>query len=323
MKERLLALLVSRKGEIISGEVLSNQLGISRVSVWKHIKGLQERGYPIQSGPKGYVLVESDDALFPWEFPGRESSIRYFEELDSTMTKAKEGAREGCPHFTVVVAGQQNKGRGRLQRTWVSDKGGLYFTLILKPAIPAALVSRYSFAASFCLASVLREDFGIDARVKWPNDILVDEKKLSGMLCEMEMESDLVSFLNIGIGLNVNNNPGKQESGATSMKELLGRPVPRKEVLGGFLDRMEEELDKPSLDHIIPQWKKIAVTLKRQVKIVTTTETCRGVAVDIDENGALLLKQSDDSILKVYYGDCFHQVWTGVEKETDSRLDVL
>ncbi|MBU2512325.1 biotin--[acetyl-CoA-carboxylase] ligase [bacterium] len=308
MKTELLKILTSDPSRIVSGEQLSRKLGTSRVTIWKHIKKLQELGYEIISGPTGYQYKSSPDALFPWEFPGQEDLIHYYQEVSSTMEIAKELARKGCPSFTVVIAERQTTGRGRLKRQWHSDDGGLYFTLVLKPDVSPVMMSRFSFAASLSLAQVLRDEIGIDARVKWPNDILVNERKLSGMLCEMEMESDRVAFINIGIGLNVNNNPREKEPNSVSIKELLGREVSRKSILTSFLNQLKQELSNPNLDHIIPRWKTHTITLNRQVKIVTTSEEWEGVAVDVDENGALLLEQPNKEIKKIYYGDCFHQI---------------
>ncbi len=307
MKRQLIKLLQENSTGFVSGEELSQHLGISRVSIWKHIKKLQELNYDIQSGPTGYKLLGIPDALYPWEFGDREHLIQYFPEVDSTMLEAKQLARKGCPQFTVIVAERQMNGRGRLKRTWFSDVGGLFFTLVLRPEIPAVMMSRYSFAASLCLALVLQKEYGIEARVKWPNDILVEEKKICGMLAEMEMESDMVSFLNIGIGLNVNNNPTPNEPNSVSLRQLLGKPVSRKQILISFLDLLQKQLSQTDLNHIIPQWKQHTITLNKRVKVVTTTEEWEGIAVDIDETGALMLKQDNDSIKKVYFGDCFHQ----------------
>ncbi len=307
MRKELLDILSADPERIFSGEDLSSQLGISRVSIWKHIKKLQSLDYQIQSGPKGYRFISAPDSIQPWDFPGRESLIHYHERLESTMITAKQLARKGCPPFSVVIAEQQEQGRGRLKRNWVSDPGGLYFTLILRPQIPVVMMSRIGFAASLCLAELLQSELGIDARVKWPNDILVNEKKICGMLSEMEMESDLVSFLNISIGLNVNNQPSQKESKAVSVREILGKVVPRKSILSSFLDRMQKELAQPDLEQVIPRWKKQTITLGRRVKVVTTSETWEGIARDVDENGALLLEQEDHSIKKVFFGDCFHQ----------------
>lgn len=289
----------------MSGEELSAALGISRVSVWKHIRSLQESGYDIVAGPKGYRTQNLPDVLFAWEFPERESNIHYFSETSSTMDTARNMARKGCPHFTVVIAGKQNKGRGRLNRIWISSEGGLYFTLVIRPQIPAALASRITFLASVVLAQILRKLYNIDAKVKWPNDILVEGKKISGMLSEMEAEADMVTFINIGIGINVNNDPLLKEPGATSIKILKGKEFLRKELLSMFLDEFETRLNKESLDDIIPQWKKYTMTLNRPVKIVTTSETYEGIAVDVDENGSLILKLENGSLQKILCGDCF------------------
>jgi BirA family biotin operon repressor/biotin-[acetyl-CoA-carboxylase] ligase len=305
MKAEILKLLRAQKG-VVSGEDLSSTLGITRVSIWKHIQKLRQVGYQIQSGPKGYQLDDSPDIPFPWEFPGRESQIHYFDEASSTMEIAKDLAHKGCPEFTVVIAGRQNKGRGRLKRIWVSDAGGLYFTLVLRPRLPIVLSARVSFLASLTLARVLRDWCGIDAKVKWPNDILVQERKISGMLTEMEAEADQVNFINIGIGINVNNDPSRSEPQASSIKKILGRPVSRKELLSRFLDEFESRMQQIDLDGIVPEWKKYTLTLNRRVRIVTNRETSEGRAVDVDDNGALVLEQADGSLKKILYGDCFH-----------------
>ncbi|MBU1056639.1 MAG: biotin--[acetyl-CoA-carboxylase] ligase [Proteobacteria bacterium] len=304
MKSQILKILRS-DNKIVSGEELSTDHGISRVSVWKHIRSLQESGYNIVAGPKGYMIESSPDALFPWEFPERESSIHYIPETSSTMDIARNLARKSCPHFTVVIAGKQKKGRGRLNRIWYSNEGGLYFTLVLRPEIPAMLASRITFLASVVLVQILRKLYDIDAKVKWPNDILVGGKKLCGMLSEMEAEAEMVSFINIGIGVNVNNDPSLEEPGATSLKILKGKEFLRKELLSLFLDEFETRLNTESLDNIIPQWKLYTMTLNQPVKIVTTSDTHEGIAVDIDENGSLILKLKDGTLQKILCGDCF------------------
>jgi len=306
MKQQILKELRSRK-DIVSGEHLSATLGISRVSVWKHIHRLQDLGYNILSAPKGYQLLDSPDILFPWEFPGRESRMHYFPELSSTMDAARDLARKNCPDFTVVVAGRQTQGRGRLNRRWVSADGGLYFTLVLRPDIPVPISSRVNFLASLTLARVLREMYRIEAAVKWPNDILVHNRKLSGMLSELEAEADRVFFINIGMGVNVNNDPTAVEPGAVSLKNILGRRISRIRLLSRFLDDFEDRLNTADFDNVVSQWKRYTVTLGRQVKIVTRKEVSEGLAVDVDESGALVLELSDGTTKTILYGDCFHQ----------------
>jgi len=306
MKEKILQLLTQQEG-IVSGEQLSSVLGVSRVSVWKHIRGLQDAGYPIESHPKGYRLASSHDALFAWEFPDRTPNYHYEPETSSTMDVARKLAREGCPHFTVVAAERQTRGRGRLQRTWYSTDGGLYFTVVLRPQLPPMLSFKVNFCASFVLARLLRHMFDVPACVKWPNDILVGDRKICGMLSEMEAETDVVSFVNIGIGLNVNNAPEADEPRAVSLKSLVGRDVSRKDLLGKFLEAFEDHLKNRMQDDIIESWKTYTSTLGRPVRIVTVHETSEGTAVDVDETGALVLQLPDGSLKKIVYGDCFYR----------------
>jgi len=306
MKGRILNILRSEK-DVVSGEMLSNRLGISRVSVWKHIKKLQEVGYNIEATPKGYLFISTPDALYPWEFEGKKYNIHYFDEVDSTMDIARNLARKQCPHFTVVIAGRQKKGRGRLKRNWLSSEGGLYFTIVVRPKIPPVLSLRVNFAASMILAQTLRNMFNINAMVKWPNDVLVDGKKISGILSEMEAEIDRVSFISIGIGINVNNDPTPYEPMATSLKKILGKEIPRIEVLKAFLHHFENELNDADFENVISEWKRYTETLNRHVRIVTTHEVSEGLAMDVDDNGALILKLADGSMKKIIYGDCFHE----------------
>jgi BirA family biotin operon repressor/biotin-[acetyl-CoA-carboxylase] ligase len=305
-KGQLLKELRSQR-EIISGEQLSATLGISRVSVWKHIHKLQELGYQIMSTPNGYRLLDSPDIPFPWEFADRGFNILYYPEVSSTMDTAKDLARKNCPDFTVVVAGRQTRGRGRLKRQWLSDDGGLYFTMVLRPDIPVLMSSRVNFLASLTLARVLRELFQIDAAVKWPNDILVDDHKISGMLSELEAETDRVLFISIGMGINVNNDPSEVEPGASSLKKIIGREISKKMLLTRFLAEFEGHTKRADFENVISEWKRYTVTLNRRVKIVTHKEVSEGLAVDVEQDGALVLELADGTRKKIVYGDCFHQ----------------
>jgi len=305
MKGQILNILRTEIG-VVSGGALSMQLGVSRVSVWKHIKKLQELGYDIRTSPRGYLLIGSPDIPYPWEFGDMAPKIHYFDEVGSTMDIARDLARNRCPHFTVVIAGRQKKGKGRLKRTWLSSEGGLYFTIVIRPKVPPAFSSRINFAASMILAKTLRRMFNIHAMVKWPNDILVEDRKVSGLLSEMDAEMDMVNFINIGLGINVNNDPTLHEPAATSLKKILGREVSRKDLLRTFLDDFEHALNESDLEHIVFDWKRYAGTLNRHVRIVTSHEVWEGLAVDVDENGALVLKLADGSLKRIIYGDCFH-----------------
>jgi BirA family biotin operon repressor/biotin-[acetyl-CoA-carboxylase] ligase len=221
------------------------------------------------------------------------------------MDVARDLARKDGPHLSVVIAGRQMKGRGRLKRTWHSAAGGLYFTVVLRPQMPPALSPRINLAASLCMAQTLQTMHGLAAQVKWPNDILVAGRKIAGMLAEMEAETDRVVFVNVGIGLNVNNDPPPGLGQAVSVKQLLGHAVERKAILVDFLERLANGLHPQAFDSVIAEWKKNSVTLNQPVRVVTHRSVFEGTAIDVDENGALVLKDDDGTIQKIYHGDCF------------------
>ena len=144
-------------------------------------------------------------------------------------------------------------------------------------------------------------------QLKWPNDLLVDERKICGMLSELEAEADRVAFINIGIGLNVNNDPSGIEPAATSLKAILGRKISIKDIVVRYLDAFEQRIQTAAYDRVIEEWKAYTVTLNREVRVVTTRDIFSGKAIDVDDNGALVLKCADGSVQKILYGDCFHQ----------------
>jgi BirA family biotin operon repressor/biotin-[acetyl-CoA-carboxylase] ligase len=305
MKDQILTLLRD-KNDVVSGEGLSAHLGVSRVAVWKHIQKLQACGYDIQSTPKGYLLKSSPDTPFPWEFPQRMDYIHYVERTASTMDIARDLARKGAPGFSVVAAGIQEKGRGRLKRVWQSPDGGLYFTMVVRPDLPPLLSPRVNFAASLILARVIERVCNVEVRVKWPNDLLAGEKKIAGMLSEMEVEGDLVSFINIGIGINVNNDPPSDVNNAASIRQLTGRSHSRIDILSRFLDQFEGRMSTGSLDSIMAEWKQQTATIGKKVIVETTRGTTRGTAMDVDENGALIIETETGDRQTIIYGDCFH-----------------
>jgi len=304
MKAEILKILRSQ-GTVVSGEQLSDALGISKMSIRPHIHELQDLGYQIISTSGGYRLVSSPDILFPWEYPGNDVNILYFPEVTSTMDVARNQARKKCSDLTVVIAGRQTRGRGRLKRRWLSDDGGLYFTMVLRPAIPVQWSYRVNFLASLTLARVIREMLQIDARVKWPNDILVDDRKISGMLSELETEADRISFISIGMGINVNNDPSEAEPGASSLKKIAGREISRKDLLSRFLEAFSDRMKNSNFEDVISEWKNYTVTLGRRVRIVTHAEVSEGLALDVDESGALVLELANGEQKKIIYGDCF------------------
>jgi BirA family biotin operon repressor/biotin-[acetyl-CoA-carboxylase] ligase len=299
--------LLSQADGVISGETLSAELGVSRVSIWKHIQGLIHSGIPIVSSPKGYRMPPDPDSLVPWAFDAWQDRIHYFQETGSTMDEAMVMARKGCIDFTVVVAQRQTCGRGRMQRTWLSADGGLYFTVVVRPDIPMVLAGLVNLAAAVDMANLLRSLYQVDACLKWPNDILVDQYKLCGVLSQMEGEGDQVAHMNIGIGLNVNNAPQTESPMAISLKALVGRSVPRREILVAFLNDFKKRMLVFDPIAVIDEWKSNNVTLGRQVRVVTVKDRVEGTAVDLDSHGGLILRLADGTCQTVMHGDCFHR----------------
>ena len=316
MKNKILYHLWTHKDGIISGVALSQALGISRVGVWKHLQQLKAAGYDIESTPKGYRLMSPDNLLHPFCFPGREHLIHFFPQITSTMDTARELAKSGVDHLSVVVADGQTRGRGRLNRTWFSRSGGLWMTLILKPDLPPPLAFKVNFAASLSMATSLNRLYNTDIRVKWPNDLLVGDQKLAGFLSEMETRGDMISFLNIGMGINVNNDPTPDETKAISLKMLLGKPVSRRDILTVFLDEFELNMKDIATKDIITTWKTVTSTIGKSVTIETHDKVSRGVALDVDDTGALILSQPDGTSKRIIYGDCFHQPTEAVTRNT-------
>ncbi len=311
MKEKILKFLFNSK-KVVSGVTISEQLGISRVAVWKHIKSFKESGIKIDSTSRGYFLPFKDDLLFPFCFEKFQDKIHFSPTVVTTMNSAKKLARAGADDFSVVTALNQTSGRGRLNRKWISSHGGLWFTLILKPDLPIHLAHTLNFAASYSLAQCLNNLFDLDAKVKWPNDILIKNKKLAGLLSEMETEGDMLKFVNIGIGLNVNNNPEKDIPDSISLKNIIGKHGPRRKILILFLSIFKElygKINDQTLTgrDIISMWKKHTSTIGNHVYIETFGEKYRGIATDVDSTGALLLKTHAGQTKKIIYGDCFYR----------------
>lgn len=305
MKAQILKALRDGPG-YVSGETLSKQLGISRVAIWKHIRSLRQAGYRIATSPRGYRLLSSPDLLLPYEFPGIEHRIHYFREVGSTMDAARELAREGAEEGTIVVAEVQTRGRGRLSREWASPAGGIYFTIILRPRVSPIYAPRINLMASVAVAAAIRKLFGLKAELKWPNDVLIQGRKVCGILAEMDAEMDAIHFVNVGIGINVNTSVAQFKNTSISLKDVLGREVSRKELLSALLAEIDQWLPLLMKPDLLKEWKKLSGTLNKNVRITSPTEQLVGRAMDIDARGALILKKKDGSLVTVLAGDCLH-----------------
>ncbi len=232
--------------------------------------------------------------------------IHFFTTLASTMDRARQMAVNGCPHMTVVTAAAQTKGRGRLDRTWVSDAGGLYFTMVLRPQLPPQACWQLNFQASVSLARLLQRQYGLEARVKWPNDVLVEEKKIAGMLSETAVMGQEMHYVNIGIGINVNNTPPAARIPAVALKDLIGRTEAPERLLEAYLDTLTPTLRETDPVAVLERWRAHTNTLGRRLTVETTNGTVSGIAEDVAPDGALILRLSDGSRKTILYGDCFY-----------------
>jgi len=305
-----------RQGESISGEELGRSIGISRTAVWKHINELKSEGYEIDSVPsKGYCFISAPDALLPAEIRtglktqliGRD--IAYQRETPSTQEIAKALASQGVSEGTIVVAETQSKGRGRVGRQWSSPRGGVYFSIILRPDMKPSEALRLPLVAGVAVAQAMKQETKLEPRLKWPNDIMLGSKKIGGILTEMNAEMDRLDWVIIGVGLNVNTShksfPADVEETATSLMEVCGRIIPRVTLLQDILFEFEslyEELTRSGFEPVRDKWKTLSNTIGEKVVVSLPNGQIKGTAVDIDADGALILQKDDGSFEKIIAG---------------------
>lgn len=316
MQDKIIDFL-TKKQDYVSGEEISQRLGISRQALWKHIQELKELGYDIVAVPHlGYRLESSPDRLFPSQIRRHLSTkfigkkIYYFDSVSSTMDIAVELGLKGLAEGTLILAEAQSKGRGRLGRVWLSPKyKGIYLSLILKPKILPNQASILTLLAAVSICEAIKEITGLDVQIKWPNDILIHSKKLGGILTELNAEMDEARFVVIGIGLNANNDAKSLIAGATSLKEQGKENINRIELLQELLLKIEENyalFQKKGSQPIIEKWRDYNITLGRRVEVFAHKEHIEGEAVDIDIDGGLLIRRDSGVTEKVMSGDIVH-----------------
>ena len=318
LRSKILELLRKAGEEYLSGEEIAKRLGVSRTAVWKHIKELRDAGYGIKSRSRsGYTLEKAPDCLLPGEiknglktcFIGKD--IVFFEEVDSTNHVAKQLAREGAASGTVVVAAAQGKGRGRLERPFFSPGGkGIWSSVILRPHILPQEAPKCTLLAAVAVAMAMKR-FGLRAEIKWPNDILHEGKKLTGILTEMSAELDRINYIVIGTGINVNIEeeefPEDLRDKATSLSVMKGEKLPRVAFFQAVLEALDELctiLDEEGFSPIVARWREYAVTLGQEVHVIGVAgkDSFDGRAVDIADEGALLV-ETEDGVRRVLAGD--------------------
>ena len=288
----------------VSGPSVADDLGVSRAAVWKHVEALREAGFVVESRDDGYVLTDVPEfggaaVEFGLEAP---FAVEYHDSIGSTNDRARELAGEGADDV-AVLADEQTGGRGRLDREWDSPSGGVWLSIVCRPDLPPAQVPVYTLAAAVATTEAVRE-VGVDAGIKWPNDVLVgdDERKLAGILTEMEGEADRISWVVVGIGLNANIDPGAVPETATTVREQVG-DVDRADLTRTLLERFDGLRADP--ESVLGAWREHATTLGKRVRIETPGGEVVGEAVDVEFPGTLVVETTDGEE-RVSAGDCEH-----------------
>ena len=238
-------------------------------------------------------------------------SILFSREIDSTNEWAKELALNGAYEGTVVIVETQTAGHGRLGREWVSPSGGLWFSIILRPKLRPSEAIKLTFVAGLAVAKVLCKMFDLKVETKWPNDVLVNGQKICGILTEMNTTDETVNFVVVGIGVNANFDvkkalPEQLKKVATSLENELGRKVQLEKLFRALLEQLEklyELFTKEGFKPVLEEWKNYAGFLGQQVQVTSLTEELSGLALDVDYDGALVLRLEDGTKKQVFVGD--------------------
>ncbi|MCL5981256.1 MAG: biotin--[acetyl-CoA-carboxylase] ligase [Firmicutes bacterium] len=304
MKEILLAELKRQLGRYVSGEELSQRLGVTRTAVWKQIQALREEGYGIEALPRlGYRLLVAPDLLLPAEIQGGLATsvlgrkVYHYRETDSTNRLARELGSRGEPEGTLVVAERQQAGRGRLDRKWFSPAGGIWLSLLLRPQLFPHQAQLLTLVAAVAAVEATEAVSGLVPGIKWPNDLLLAGSKLAGILTEVSAEIDLVHYLVLGVGVNANIPadafPAELRETATSMLAVLGQPVNRAAWVRQFLQYFEKHylvVGSSGFDDLLARWRRYSVTLGHEVTVYLPGRQVSGTAIDIDDHGALQVR---------------------------------
>lgn len=302
MKAEILKMLRETDG-YVSGQELCNKFGVSRTAVWKAINQLKENGYEIEAVQnKGYHLLSAPDIMDKTELESIHATewagceIYYFDSIDSTNTKAKELAEEGHPSGTLVVADRQTAGKGRRGRSWESPSGiGIFMTLMLKPEINPNHASMLTLVAAMATTRAIRRVTGVPAMIKWPNDIVMNGKKVCGILTEMSAQFDYINHIVIGIGINVHNEDFPEEIAQTASSIYLesGQHIHRASLIEAFLEEFEdvyaEYLKTEDMEGLMKEYDAMLVNRGRQVRVLDPKEPFEGKAMGITKKGELIV----------------------------------
>jgi BirA family biotin operon repressor/biotin-[acetyl-CoA-carboxylase] ligase len=319
-EEHLLSLLRLQKG-YISGKTLAKEIGISTSGISKRIKILRKFGYNIESRHrKGYRIADVTNLPLPWElrnvldtlFVGKDKII-YRLTTHSTQNLAILLAEENpSSDGIVVIAGQQKSGRGRQNRKWVSPKGGIWLSVVLRPRISTSKITLLSFTAALAVYDAIKKTTQLDPKLRWPNDVTICGKKVAGILIDISMEAEWINYAVIGIGINANVDSlaisSNLEKGVkiTSLSDELGHDTNTLELTKVILERLEYyymKLKRCAPCTIIEEWKKNSDILHQKVALMQNNRIIRGIAVDVKNDGSLLVRTDDCHNINVVASD--------------------
>lgn len=317
-RDKILNFLHDNKNSWISGEQISVDLGISRTAVWKNIKVLKENGYSIESSSKlGHKFLSTNNAINEYELRkniqtsvfGR-GEIHTYSEIDSTNVKAFALASEGAPEGTLVIAESQSKGKGRLGRRWYSVPGkGLNVSMILRPQIMPSSAPGLTMVTAVAMAEALEQSGLSSYEIKWPNDIIVDGRKAAGILSEIKTGPDVIDFIVIGFGINLNSEPSDYPEEirdiACSIKDHVKTEIDRCEFLGKFLINFETHyfnyIEKGFKD-ILDLWIDKSGIINKKIKVSLINGSFTGIVKGVGDDGNLIV-HTEDGIRMVNSGD--------------------
>jgi BirA family biotin operon repressor/biotin-[acetyl-CoA-carboxylase] ligase len=317
-KQFILELLYENSENWLSGEEISRKLGISRTAVWKHINHLRDSGYRIESSSRhGHKLISHNDSFTEFEikrilksdiFGSQE--IHIFSETDSTNVQAFKIASAGAAEGSIVIAESQTGGKGRLGRKWESPSGkNLYLSIVVRPKIPTLSAPRLTLVTAVALSETFDSAGAPGHRIKWPNDILFNDKKISGILTEMKGDCDNIDFIIIGVGVNLNSSsveyPEEIKNSAISLKEITGGEINRLDFLNLFLLNFERNyLDflQGGFPVILERWIRKSAIINQKIKVTNYNEVITGAVTEVTHDGNLIVT-TDNGTCLVNSGD--------------------
>ena len=317
-RHKLIQMLADHQETYISGQMLSDELHISRSAIWKHMNELKKDGYEIEGkANKGYRIISYPNKLsentVSWglqtEWLGKK--LIHKQSVPSTQRIAHELALDGAKHGTIVLADEQTQGKGRVEKSFHSKKEqGIWMSIILRPDIPPYLAPQLTLLTATVLANVLDRYADVTPQIKWPNDVLINGKKISGILTEMQAEQDQVLYVIVGIGININQQtsdfPEEIRDRVTSLKMASGQSwdlVPFiQEILQTFETKYNQFIET-GFAPVKNDWENYGFRLNERLEIKTGKDTWQGVFLGIAEDGALLAKRDTGKIEKIYSGE--------------------